>query len=534
MLTIEVTNSNGKTRMYKFIVIDAHSHIGKDVDGAEMMNPNAPNGTFDFWTKTESMIENMWNEGKMDQSFSTTIGNQPAKLTIGFEPHPIVLGLYRQLETLDSGRYGSYLERIQNQRLFDQGAMFPFQDEFRDKMPEALYRASNINVHRTVSRFPTSIRTIGYMRCDPMEGKKAVQEMEYVRTNLQIRGMKLHPRSEGWIDHIASEKAVACLLKAAEYQWPVIFDTRGKQSILDIGRLIDLARNRLESTQPELLPHLKVIIAHFAQGNVGDEEVYRTITKPNTYGDLSMLHGKGAGRFFADFREWFKTNQIKQLNTQKYEDSRDWSEYLLFASDYPYFGAQHAKGLMIYVFNKEFYESGGTLQDTANILGLNQLKLLPEYSSGYISALPRAGSSIVHSPSLLTQEQSAALSSTELAMNPTEQMLGAIADLVHRKAFNIEKILFQYAGTYENYQNEALLVCKKKTLDQEIPVLMMNLVQNHLNMLGVLPEGAKWTPLGYENYYNPETRKAFNAMFQQTWPAKNPKEAADMLEKILS
>ena len=78
--------------------------------------------------------------------------------------------------------------------------MFPFQDVYRDKHPEALYRASNINISRFTTRFPFSMKLIGYARCDPIEGEKAIKEVVYARQALGPRVLKLYPRSERWID----------------------------------------------------------------------------------------------------------------------------------------------------------------------------------------------------------------------------------------------------------------------------------------------------------------------------------------------
>ncbi|MEJ2279977.1 MAG: hypothetical protein P8Y70_19855, partial [Candidatus Lokiarchaeota archaeon] len=252
---------------------------------------------------------------------------------------------------------------------------------FRDKSPEALYHSSNLNIARFTKKFPFSLKLIGYCRVDPTEGERAVNELRFAREQLGLRGLKLHPRSEGWVDKTATEVPVKVLIEAAKYSMPIIFDTRGKRTILDIGTLVARTRDVIKNKYPKLLRHFKVIIAHFAQGNVGDYDVYNTIVQPNTYGDLSMLHGEGAKNFFLDFQKWFK--QTDRINI----DGRDWSEYLLFATDYPYFGEMHAQKLLINLFNKEFFNNGGSIQDIKNILGLNQIKLLPEYNIKTIIAI---------------------------------------------------------------------------------------------------------------------------------------------------
>ena len=339
MLTATI-EQDGKTRIENIFVIDCHSHLGQDVDGAAMMNPLAPSGTFDFWGNVQGKIGAEW-EKNGEQSFTSVINGKATRISWSFNPFPFTDKLYTALENLKA-RHQDLKEKAKFYSFIDQSVCFPFQDVFRDKHPEALYRASNINVSRFTTRFPFSMKLIGYARCDPMEGEKAVNEVKYAREVLGLRGLKLHPRSEGWIDNISTEKAVNVLVEAAKHSMPVIFDTRGKGSIMAIGELIKSTRNFIQSKYPDLLPHLKVIIAHFAQGNIDDLDVYNTIVQPNTYGDLSMLHGEGAGNFFKSFREWFISNRKEAV------DGRKWSEYLLYGSDYPYFGDVHAEKLIIY------------------------------------------------------------------------------------------------------------------------------------------------------------------------------------------
>ena len=472
------------------------------------------------------MIQNLWNEGKSERSFATTIGGNRVKLTFDFETHPFIQKLYEAIVKVNPAHQG-YLDRLAHQKFIDMGVMFPFQDVYRDKMPEALYHASNINVHRTVSKFPNSLRTIGYMRCDPTEGKKALDEMDYVYSNLRIRGMKLHPRSEGWIDHIVSQPVIECLAKAAQFNWPVIFDTRGKKSILDISALFDQTRNYLKTAAPQLLPRLKVIIAHFAQGNVGDEEVYRAIVKPGIYGDLSMLHGKGAGLFLADFRKWFNDNGIRKKQMEQYNDNRDWSEYLVFASDYPYFGPQHAQGLLVYLFNQEFFDMGGTLQDTANIMGLNQLRLLPEYTEGYTSVSKRNGSALIQSPSILSQQSLTALPGDIKSAKLSELRYLCLAKLIEEKKMNIEKFLLKMGANYDTTTEECLLLTsfEQSPNPELVPVVVRNLIKDKLDLFGILPEGTLWKHDSIERFSDPATRAPYARMFGQSYPVKVPSEA---------
>lgn len=510
MLKVKIETELGTTYR-NMIVIDSHSHLGKDIDGAQNMNPAGPGGTFDFWSQTQGLIEQEWDKGK-GWSVETKIKGKDHILTFSFEKLPFVDKLYNQLEAINSQSYKDLAKGSKHQQFIDQGVVFPFQDVYRDKKPEALYRASNINVMRFTTRFPYSLRLIGYMRCDPMEGQKAIDEVDY-GFSIGARGLKLHPRSEGWIDKINSQQAIKVLAQAARYSFPVIFDTRGKSSILAIADLIKSARSYLQSNAPELLPHFKVIIAHFAQGNIDDHEVYQAICQPNTWGDLSMLHGAGATNFFKSFRSWFNQNNIKQK-----VDGRDWSQFLLFASDFPYFGSTHAKGLAMPILSKEFFDNGGTLEDVENILGLNQLQLLPEYNYNIVE------SQKIPSISSIISSNTPQVSSLDIATR-------SVATMVDANIIDIQKILFQFDGSYQNYKGELMIsAIAKQKQEQIINLILMNLVPEKLVMLSTLSQNSAWKKFGFK-YFNPDDREFFQSVFTTSRPAVDDKQAFQMIKQ---
>lgn len=514
MLTATI-EQNGRKWVENIFVIDAHSHLGQDIDGASMMNPLAPgSGTFDFWGNVQGRIKADW-EKTGEQSFMTTMNGNRIKISWSFTPYPFTDKLYSALEKLKQS-YSDLKEKSKFYTFIDQGVCFPFQDVFRDKQPEALYRASNVNVSRFTTRFPFSLKLIGYGRCDPMEGQKAVNEVRYMREVLGLRGLKLHPRSEGWIDNISSELAINVLIEAAKYSMPVIFDTRGKGSIIRIGKLISQTRNVLKTKHPNLLPHFKVIIAHFAQGNIGDHDVYNTIVQPNTYGDLSMLHGEGAGNFFMDFRKWFKDHNKTIV------DGRDWSEYVLFASDYPYFGDVHAEKLMIYIINKQFFDTGGTIQDTRNILGLNQIKLLPEYNLPQIkknaNMLP---CTIVSNPNFQQNQISA-----------YDTAIEAIAKLISSAKIDIKSFCIQFKENWNRFNNDIFFTTIKKSTKEEIPLYFTNIVDDQsISLLAPIQLNTEWKKFGYK-YFNPEDRAFFASIFKQSYLATDLNNAIESLSHV--
>ena len=498
MLTCTI-EQDGKKRVEQIFVIDSHSHLGQDVDGATMMNPLAPGvGTFDFWGNVQGRIKADW-EKKGEQSFRTMMDGKMTKISWSFTPYPFTDKLYSSLEKLGK-KHSDLKEKSKFYSMIDQGVCFPFQDVFRDKRPEALYRASNINISRFTTRFPFSMKLIGYGRCDPMEGEKAVNEVRHIREVLGLRGLKLHPRSEGWIDKISSEKAIQVLIEAASFSMPVIFDTRGRGSILQIERLIESTRNRIKSNFPDLLPHFKVIIAHFAQGNIDDHDVYNTIVQPNTYGDLSMLHGAGAGNFFESFRNWFISNNKERV------DNRTWSEYLLFATDYPYFGDMHAEKLLIYVINKQFFNTGGSITDIKNILGLNQLRILPEYS------LPQQQKDLKSPPSLIVSNPLF----NQNNESTCEALINTVAKLIVENRIDIKKLCLQFKDTWTVFNDDVLLTILSTKSKQERNILLMNLVKDQLSIFAPLQSNMEWKKFGYK-YFDPEDRAFFAALFKQNY-----------------
>ncbi len=505
---------DGKIREENIFVIDCHSHLGKDVDGAMMMNPLAPSGTFDFWGNVQGKLSQELSKTN-EHSFSTRLDGRPARISWSFEPFPFTDKIYTILESM-KGRFSDLKAKSKFYTFVDQAVCFPFQDEFRGNNPEALYRASNLNVSRFTTRFPFSMKLIGYARCDPMEGQKAVNEVKYAREVLGLRGLKLHPRSEGWIDKIKSDKAINVLIEAAKYSMPVIFDTRGKGSIIAIGELIKSTRNVLQNKYPELLPHFKVIIAHFAQGNIGDHDVYNTIVQPNTYGDLSMLHGEGAGNFFKDFRHWFNANGKKSV------DNREWSEYLIFGSDYPYFGDVHASKLIIYIINKLFFDSGGNIQDVKNILGLNQLKLLPEYN------LPQMN------PSNLPSTIVSNLSSKGRNLPSTRDMaINALTKLIADNQIEIKNICLQFNKSWDQISSDILLTISSTYKDQNVKLLLMDLIKDRVSLLAPLSNSSAWSKFGYK-YFNPGDRNCLDSLFTHTYLALTQEKIIECLSPIFS
>ncbi|MHA1562812.1 MAG: hypothetical protein ACTSPA_11880 [Promethearchaeota archaeon] len=493
--------ANGKTKVTNILVIDAHSHMGKDVDGHEMMNPmQAGQGTFDFWGRIEHLILKDWEDGKKSSTYSTVIEKVPTKISLEFVQMPILKNIFKDLQTKNkNGNYTDYWERIKYQNLIDQGVVFPFQDIFRDKKPEALYRASNTNVSRQVSKFPVSLRLNGYIRVHP-------------------DGLKLHPRSEGWLDKVTSQNSINNVIKAASYNWPVIFDTRGRQTILDIGELVSKTRIIIKKEFPHLLKNLKVIIAHAAAGNIDDFEVYNTIAQPNTYMDMSLCQGKTVERFFKGFREWCELHGVQQRT------GRRWSEFCLYGSDYTYFQERHAKAFFDNIMYSSFFENGGNIQDIINILGLNQIKLFPEYGTKV-----KFSNNITPVSTIIQDSKILPLNHPKMPKEPVsvkQMMFQTVANLIDNGVMDIKQHLLQFDGDWSKFNNESCLVTQSKINPEKvIPLILLDLHDN----AGLISAGNfEWKQMGFK-YFDPDTRDMFHEMFKNSFPATNSEDAATML-----
>jgi len=512
MLQVKIETETG-TRIKNMLVIDGHSHLGQDIDGAQMMNPLAPGtGTFEFWKQVQGRVIDEWVKTG-EKSFAVQQGGRLVHYSFEIVPNYFPYKLFEAFTQVgEKDTYKQYLPKMKGSELIDMGVCFPFQDVFRQKNPEATYNASNINVSRFATKFPYSLRLIGYGRCNPMEGERAVKEVDHIYS-LGLRGLKLHPRSEQWIDNINSKQAVQVLARAAYYSFPVLFDTRGRKSILDIADLVTSTRNYLQQSAPQLIPELKVLIGHCGQGNIGDETVYKAITQPNTWGELSMLHGEGAANFFASFRQWCEANNIAQRT------GRRWSEFLIFGTDYPYFGDLHAQKLLQYLFNKTFFTNGGTLEDCENIIGLNLIKVLPEYSRIFMETRPIPGMSTIITPA-------------RPEMQSLDVAVQGLAKLIDQGNVEITKFLFQFDGDFRNYQNEVALQAVSKRNATITPILtLQHFVKNKSAMLSTIAQNAPWKKLGYK-YFTPEDREFFLAAFGTSRPSRTPEEIAKIFASV--
>ncbi|MBN2151440.1 MAG: amidohydrolase family protein [Candidatus Lokiarchaeota archaeon] len=487
-------------QVHRIYMVDAHSHVGYDVDSVNNPNPMAPFGTIDFYKKTYLEVIKM--TGGAEWKFNSRGINYEFRIV----PNPPVYEIFKQAaERVD--QYKQMLEKLENSWMFDYGVCFPFQDKYRAENPEALYRASNERISQVVTKFPVSLKMIGYCRVHPDEGQKALDEIAHSVNVKGLRGLKLHPRSEQWLDHVNSQAAVNVLVQAAKFSLPVIFDTRGKESIYAIHDLTKATKAYLERSAPALVPHLKVIVGHCAAGNFDDARTYKAISDTNNYGELSMIRSPEFDQFIVDFMK-------------KSPAGKSWSQHILFGSDFPYFFERHAKDIISFLLSKQFFDAGGTVEDIKNILGANLLRLLPDYS------IPQRQTTAIPNP--------VAIHATGGSVKALESVSQVIVEAIDDPTVDITRIVPMYRDGYGNYRNEYLLGTRFTVNNEQKDVLMacINLVGDDVYALGPLGTDSTWNKFGF-SYFDLEGMNALKG-FTSINPVGKPEDAWKLIKTMFA
>ncbi|MHA1440957.1 MAG: amidohydrolase family protein [Candidatus Heimdallarchaeota archaeon] len=372
MFEVQISDTETKHRVTKkLVVVDAHSHVGADEEKIQNLNPMAASGTIDFYKRIYHkylLEENKSIHLPSSALFNVEDEEKEYEIKFSAAPSSLVKNVLDELaENCKCGLHKSANEIFENSWLIDLGVIFPFHDTFRNRMPEAEYRASNINIHRNISSYPGALRFIGFMRLNPQMGIDKVKTELDFGVGLGLRGVKLHPRSDLWLDDINTDEMVSTMVEAARRDLPVILDTRGRKTIDDIFALVNRTLPKLGNIPGK---KLKVIIAHCAHGYIGDKEVYDILAHPNIYGEISMLHGDAVKKFYKEFANHYKRKDFHK------KTGIPWSKKILFGSDFPFLQEHHALYNLQYLTSESFFTRVGTLNDLQNILGKSLLDLL--------------------------------------------------------------------------------------------------------------------------------------------------------------
>jgi predicted TIM-barrel fold metal-dependent hydrolase len=327
---------------FRLYIVDAHHHMGR-----EGSHKNTPPGAYEFYAQ-------LWFELQRKSK------DQKENDELLYEPIQVIVPLYQDRCFTSK----SHWNRMNHGWLIDRTIVFPFTDDyFRTDYPKIpSFHISNDKIASWTTRAPHSTRLIGFARVDPQDAKNIsklapIQELERAITDLGLRGLKLHPLAQLFIDDLESEIIKSILRKAKELQIPVLFDTRNIRTVLRIKALVDSVRNSGSSI--DIMNGFSIILAHCGM-SPGDLRLYDVLNDPLIYADTSTLHGKDVPILFNTAKE--------RLNSRE----GYWSEKLLFGTDYSFLSIQ-AIDVILHLLSRDFQ---GTLTDIQKILGGNALQLV--------------------------------------------------------------------------------------------------------------------------------------------------------------
>ncbi|TFG33968.1 amidohydrolase [Candidatus Thorarchaeota archaeon] len=330
-----------KGDLFQLFLVDAHHHMGR-----EKTHRNTPSGAYEFyaslWFELQKIAEQMIEEEKLLFEPIKVIG--PPFASRCFESH-------------DSWK------RMNHGWLIDKTVVFPYTDDYSKPKShnEASFKISNDKIAAWTTRAPHSTRLIGFARIDPNDELKskglAIKELERSVHQLGLRGLKMHPLAQLFIDSIEGEITKDIVKRAGELNIPVLFDTRSISTVIKIRNLVETMRN--DPDCGTAIKGLRIILAHCGM-SPGDSRLYEALKDPIIYAETSTLHDLDVPILFESAIDRLKGSEFK------------WSEKILFGTDFSFLSVQ-AADIILYLLSKKF---PGTLADIQRILGGNILSII--------------------------------------------------------------------------------------------------------------------------------------------------------------
>jgi predicted TIM-barrel fold metal-dependent hydrolase len=327
---------------FHLYIVDTHHHMGR-----EKGHRNTPTGAYDFYTQ-------LWFEV---QNKSTKM---MANDNLLFEPVGVVAPKIhaRLFDSRESWK------RANHGWLVDRTVVFPYTDDYSqpDKPGTPSFAVSNNKIAGWTSRAPHSSRLIGFARVNPRDGEEpnaalAVSEVERAILRLGLRGLKLHPLAQLFMDEIDGATTKNVVKRAAELDVPIIFDTRNIKTVERIQALVDSIRN--DPSCGAATRNLRVIIAHCGM-SPSDPKLFEALRDPAMWAETSTLHDLDVPALFETAHERMGLERGR------------WSDKIMFGTDYSFLTVQ-AADVIVYLLSRDFQ---GTLVDAQKILGGNALHLI--------------------------------------------------------------------------------------------------------------------------------------------------------------
>lgn len=322
-------------------LVDFHTHIGRvkiETTKGASQRVNRPQDIINLYEKLQYEIHRRISQ---DQSKYYVTLPKTEELS-----QPLLPVVQRLLELNSTKGRGWIVDHI---------VCFPFNDIFHTKTSPKFIKSNKYVRHQTQS-FDFSFRFIPFCRVDVTDEGASDEVKNSVA--LGMRGLKLHPMSQGWIENIVSNNCKEVLQTAGDLSIPIIFDVPNKGVAVDITKIADEAREEVEYP-------INVILGHSAF-DYNSEEIFECLGKDGMFAETSGMRGKDVEIYF---------NNVVKVD--------GWEEKLLFGTDSNYFGVLQAADFITFLLSwkfKELVESNGSdinpLTAAAKILGGNALRII--------------------------------------------------------------------------------------------------------------------------------------------------------------
>lgn len=323
-------------------LVDFHTHIGRvkiETTKGASQRVNRPQDIVNLYEKLQYEIHKRILKDQSDYYVSL-----PPAEELSRPLYPIV----KKLLELNSSKTRGWI--------VDHVVCFPFNDLFH-KTTKPKFIKSNHYIRQQTQSFDFSFRLLPFCRVDVTDDGASEEVKKSV--SLGMRGLKLHPMSQAWIEKIKTPECKDVLQTAGELSIPVIFDVPNKGVAIDITTIAEEAREDVSTP-------INVILGHSAF-DYSSSEVFECLSKIGMYNETSGMRGKDVEIFFSN---------VMQVD--------GWEEKILFGTDSNYFGVLQAADFITFLLSwkfKDLIEKNGhdiePLTAAAKILGGNALRIIP-------------------------------------------------------------------------------------------------------------------------------------------------------------
>ncbi|MFX1284250.1 MAG: amidohydrolase family protein [Promethearchaeota archaeon] len=323
-------------------LVDFHTHIGRvkiETTKGASQRINRPQDIINLYEKLQYEIHRRISLNQSDYYVTLPKAEELS--------NPLLPAVQKLLELNSTKSRGWIVDHI---------VCFPFNDIFHTKTSPKFIKSNQYVRHQTQS-FDFSFRFIPFCRVDVTDEGAAEEVKNSI--GLGMRGLKLHPMSQGWIESIVSSACKEVLQTAGELSIPIIFDVPNKGVAVDITTIAEEARQEVDFP-------INVVLGHSAF-DYNSKEIFECLTKDEMFAETSGMRGKDVEIYF---------NNVVNV--------KGWENKLLFGTDSNYFGVLQAADFITFLLSQKFKElventssNIEPLDAAGRILGGNALKIIP-------------------------------------------------------------------------------------------------------------------------------------------------------------